>query len=904
VLLRWTLCFNLDSPVAGVGRENGQVEVVSRRLLRGVAPAARPQAAAGSPAEPLWAAALAVVVVLILATDLLAPNHFGGGSLVVLPVLGASWILGRRALVAVVAVAALIELAGVVHGDLSWLMVAGRLLAVMVVAGVGRAAAIALAEVRRARQREVGTLLRSSQLMARQLDEAGVAAEAVRVAAGTLVSAGRSAVRRAVLLRVTDGRGTIMASQDHAGVSTSSGRQIGLDELPPAVRETLSGGRPAVLRTAELEPELRELALLAGADEWALARVQVAGQPYGVLAAAAGAGDGFHREDLRLLDGIARVTGLAVAAALQHAGLVQLQQRLQHSVELALEVGRSLDPAEVVDSILVRVSESVGADHATLARVNGSDLVIECTYRPDAGGRLVPRRRHFPPELVDGIPALARALASGQPVVGGPPKVAQGAEELGAELPHGPHTLTLPFVVDGRTACLLALGRGGERPFGAADLAQLEPMADVALLALRNADLHARTTRAQTAAKTYSGRLEQAIEAAEEIGSSDELGDVVERVLQRAVAVVHADQGSISRLEGEALVLEFDFDPTDSRRAPGVCWAYLSNTRLAAEAIRFRRPVTGPLPDGLALPDTAAWLERAGLRHVIRCPLLVEREVVGLLSLARRRSEPFTEADLAALQPFATLAALLLRDARLLADARQAGEAKTTFLNLAAHELRTPLAVIRGYLSLLEDGTYPVPDRTREEAVDTLVRKAQELESLVETLVTAARLEGGSLPRSIAPLDVAQAVREAVERVRPRARLEGAQIDVRAPECDVVARADGGHVARILDNLLNNALTYSESPASVTVELRPRNPVEVAVRDLGQGIPPDHHDRVFERFHRVDGVAYRPGAGLGLGLSISRELARLNGGALELERSAPGRGSVFVLRLPARGAPG
>jgi len=117
-----------------------------------------------------------------------------------------------------------------------------------------------------------------------------------------------------------------------------------------------------------------------------------------------------------------------------------------------------------------------------------------------------------------------------------------------------------------------------------------------------------------------------------------------------------------------------------------------------------------------------------------------------------------------------------------------------------------------------------------------------------------------------------------------------------------VARADRGHVARILDNLLNNALTYSESPASVTVELRPRDPIEVAVEDLGQGIPPDQQDRVFERFHPVDGAAPRPGAGLGLGLSISRELAKLNGCALELERSAPGRGSVFVLRLPARKA--
>src|SRR5262249_55384434 len=263
--------------------------------------------------------------------------------------------------------------------------------------------------------------------------------------------------------------------------------------------------------------------------------------------------------------------------------------------------------------------------------------------------------------------------------------------------------------------------------------------ADVAILALRNADLHAQTERAERAASSNSDRLRQAIDAAEDIGAGEDLGDVLERVLGRAVAVVRAGQGSISRLDGGTPVLEFDHDPTDARRIPGQRWE-LAQTRLSAEAIRRRTPLRGPLPDGPMAPETAAWLQRAGLRYVIRCPLLVESEVIGLLSLSRRTEEPFTDADLEALQPFASLAALLLRNARLLADARRAGQAKSTFLNLAAHELRTPLAVIRGYLSLLEDGTYPVPDRTRAEAVETLVSKAQELESLVESLVMAVRL--------------------------------------------------------------------------------------------------------------------------------------------------------------------
>jgi signal transduction histidine kinase len=882
------------SPVAAGGQWR-----LSESLPPWLHSAAQPQSASTGPAEMVWSVALAACVALILATDLLAPNHFGGGSLVVCPVLVAAWVLGPRGLGAVVAVIAVFEVLGVSTGNLSVLMVFGRMLAVIVVAVVGRGASVSFAEARRARQREVGTLLRSSQLMGRTLDPDGVVAEAVRVAAGTLVTTGEQGPRRAVLIRVAGGSATVLASHDDAGVTDRTVRRLDLDHLPAAVRDVLATGRPAMVRGADLRPELRDVVAQNGAETWAVARVQVAGEPYGILAAASGAVAGFHRDDLRLLDGVARVTGLAIAAAVQHAQLVEVKQRLQHSVELALDVGRSLDPKDVVDSILLRVTESVGADQATLARVDGEDLVIESAYRASGGGsRLVPRRRHFPPELVEGVPELARALAGGQAVLGGPLRVSEGADELADELPRGEHTLTLPFAVQGRTACLLVLSRS-VRAFDRGDLAQLEPMADVALLALRNAEVHAQATRDRLAASTASGRLQQAIEAAEEIGSRDEFGDVVERVLRRAVAVVRADQGSISRVDGGALVLEFDYDPMAAPRQPGVRWADLSESGSAADAVRLRRPVLGAVPDVPSPHGEHTGGQPADLRHVIRCPLLVDGEVMGLLSLGRHRAEAFAEADLEALEPFVTLAAVLVRNARLLSEARQAGEAKTAFLNLAAHELRTPLAVIRGYLSLLEDGTYPVPDRTREEAVETLVSKAQELESLVETLVMAARLEGGgTVPTSPVRLDVEQAVREAVERARPRARLEGASIDVRVLGTAHPVRADRGHVARVLDNLLNNALTYSDRPATVAVEVRPCDPVEVAVVDLGQGIPADHHERVFERFHRVEGSSSRAGTGLGLGLSISRELAGLNGGSLVLERSAPGRGSVFVLRLP------
>jgi signal transduction histidine kinase len=217
-----------------------------------------------------------------------------------------------------------------------------------------------------------------------------------------------------------------------------------------------------------------------------------------------------------------------------------------------------------------------------------------------------------------------------------------------------------------------------------------------------------------------------------------------------------------------------------------------------------------------------------------------------------------------------------------------------SLLNLVAHEMRAPIAVLKGHLSMLRDGSLNDP----VEAMEVMEAKAEELESLTEILVTAARLESTDLPRELDMFDVAEAVDVAVQNVQPRARLEQATVDVYAAGRQLWIMADRQHVARVLTNLLNNALSYSSRPASVAVEIRDLSPVEVAVHDGGIGIPPEYQGRIFERFSRFVEPGAARASGLGLGLSISRDLAELNGGELVLERSAPGGGSTFVLRLP------
>lgn len=216
---------------------------------------------------------------------------------------------------------------------------------------------------------------------------------------------------------------------------------------------------------------------------------------------------------------------------------------------------------------------------------------------------------------------------------------------------------------------------------------------------------------------------------------------------------------------------------------------------------------------------------------------------------------------------------------------------------MLAHDLRAPVGVILGYLALIEDGTFAVPQRTRVEVIAVVAEKAREMNRLIDD-VLGSIADGAEHGRGKHVCDVREAALEAITRARARAALDAATIRVELPDGAVWASADPLQVGRILDNLIGNALTYSRPPAWVTVEAHAGDPVAVIVRDRGMGIPEDERERVFEPRHR----AHRDGSGHGLGLALCRELAAANGGSVELETSAPGTGSVFIVRLPARAA--
>lgn len=219
------------------------------------------------------------------------------------------------------------------------------------------------------------------------------------------------------------------------------------------------------------------------------------------------------------------------------------------------------------------------------------------------------------------------------------------------------------------------------------------------------------------------------------------------------------------------------------------------------------------------------------------------------------------------------------------------------FFSNVSHELRTPLTAILAYVETLEDGAIDDPVSNRQ-FLSVIRRNAERMHNLMDDILELSAIEAGTIAIEAASVSLSTIAEDVFAAIKSRARERNVELRNEVP-AEARVHADARRLEQMITNLVDNAIKFNRDGGSVTLAHKRGERDRIIVRDTGEGIPPEHLPRLFERFYRVDRARSRELGGTGLGLAIVKHLARAHGGDVRVD-SVPGRGSTFVIELPVK----
>jgi PAS domain S-box-containing protein len=232
-------------------------------------------------------------------------------------------------------------------------------------------------------------------------------------------------------------------------------------------------------------------------------------------------------------------------------------------------------------------------------------------------------------------------------------------------------------------------------------------------------------------------------------------------------------------------------------------------------------------------------------------------------------------------------------------EAENANRAKDVFLATLSHELRTPLSAIVGWTSILRG--QDCDENDLREGLEAIERNTKAQLQLIDDVLDVARMVSGKLRLEVRPCELTDVVKAGVDVVRPAADAREITLNVQLDPSASRASCDPVRIQQVVWNLLNNAVKFTPKGGTVGVALtREKSTVQIQIRDSGQGITPELLPYVFDRFRQADSSTRRRFGGLGLGLSIVKQIVELHGGTVEALSPGEGKGSAFTVRLPIR----
>ncbi len=396
-----------------------------------------------------------------------------------------------------------------------------------------------------------------------------------------------------------------------------------------------------------------------------------------------------------------------------------------------------------------------------------------------------------------------------------------------------------------------------------------------------------------TERKRHTERLQDVANAAVAVSGVLSIEQILQTLADRACRIAGAD-------EAVAAVLE----PHDGRMARAS--VARGNGAAAPKSERSSRSEPDDASLAALVLGTLPW-EPSRMAVALTG---AEGTRVGALQVVRTAGSEFTMADHAILQQLAQAGSAALANARLYraaeearADAEAANRMKDEFLATLSHELRTPLNAIVGWSRILRRGR---PDGGMLlEGLETIERNSKMQVQLIEDLLDLSRIISGKLRLDVQNVNLVEVIDSAVATVRPAAEAKEIRLHSVLDPLAGPVTGDPARLQQVVWNLLSNAVKFTPRGGQVQIVLeRVNSHVEVSVSDTGMGIPPEFLPHVFERFRQADGSTTRRHGGLGLGLSIVRQLVEMHGGSVRAKSPGEGRGATFSVSLPVSAAHG
>ncbi|MGD0807651.1 MAG: GAF domain-containing sensor histidine kinase [Anaerolineales bacterium] len=406
-------------------------------------------------------------------------------------------------------------------------------------------------------------------------------------------------------------------------------------------------------------------------------------------------------------------------------------------------------------------------------------------------------------------------------------------------------------------------------------------------------------------------RLERLLETNRVLSSTLDLEPLLQTVVDVASELTDSEVASLLLYDPEIQQLRFAASPWFQKTSLQSMTVPLDRS-IAGQVFREKRPIV--VQEGNKDPRLYRSVgEQVGLatRSMLAVPLVFHEQPIGVLeALNKRGGVHYTGDDVSVLETLAAQAAVAIENARLLHQVQTQYERlasldqmKGDFIAIASHEFRTPLGLILGHAAYLQDGATP----DVAEHLSVIIRAAERLKDILEELSRLTHSDQGVTRVNLQVFPVKEFLDEVTVKFKAAAKEKYLSLDTECKPGGLLVEADRQKMQIALGNLIDNAIGFTNTGGHVLVAAYAEEAdaaeragyVDLEVVDDGIGIPSAKIGKIFERFYQVENHMTRHRGGLGLGLSVSKSMAELHHGRIDVE-SVEGKGSRFCIRLPAR----